>query len=101
MAFTTNKPNNARPPFQRQQGGAKPQGGKPQGELQKATKPDFIVKVKDAETGKYVRIGGAWTTDRGGFKLTFDPGVNITSTEAERFKCMLFPNDYEKKDAEA
>ena len=59
------------------------------------TKPDFILKVKVGE--KFERIGGMWKTDKGGFKITLDDGVEITSTEKERFKCMAFENNYEEK----
>lgn len=67
----------------------------PQGERPAASKPDFILKVKDGD--KFVRIGGMWKTDKGGFKITIDEGIEITSTKDDRFKCMAFENNYEEK----
>lgn len=75
---------------------AQKQETKPTTEHSASSKPEFILKVKDGD--KFVRIGGMWKTDKGdGFKITLDDGVEITSTEKDRFKCFAFLNNYEEK----
>ena len=76
----------------------------PQKQAAPASKPDWILKVPMPEGStdengkpiKYQRIGAGWTTDKGGIKITFDDGVELTSTEKDRLKALLFPNDMPK-----
>ena len=62
-----------------------------------AKKPDYLLKVKDPETGKYVRVAGMWRNEeRDSFSITLEEDVTLTSTKEERQKIYVFANDMDK-----
>lgn len=111
MGFVKHVPNQPKQEPKQQEQAQRQQAAPPKyeappakGVSTKGSKPDYIIRCKDPETGKLERVGSAWRKrdrqtgkETGALDLIFDPGITLTSTEADRCKLLMFVNDAEQK----
>lgn len=60
-------------------------------------KPDYILKVKEADRTSGNRVGAGWQNPDGSIALTLDAGVVLDWRMRNDCNLMLFPNDREAR----
>ena len=63
-----------------------------------ASKPDYLLKIKNEGDEKWTRVGGMWfDKEKNSYKITLDEGVELKSTAEDRVKINVFSNDFVAK----